>query len=198
VMGNLDLLDMATRDVHRLARAANFDRDDLIGEGQIALVKAARRYDPKRGGFRSYALKRIKGAMIDAVRRDHFLSRYARERGHRVSVVSIERPIGVEGLRLSETLVDLRPSVEELVEQRQQLAEALAAHGPQQNRPSALTPSELEVLRGAASGETAAETADRLSKSPDTVKAQRQTALRRLGAKSIAQAVYMAYDQIAA
>ena len=197
VVRNLDLLDLAARAVHRLARSTNLDRDDLVGEGQVALVKAARQYDPERGSFRSYALTRVKGAMIDAVRRDHFLPRSARERGQRMRVVSIEKLVGGGSLRISETLVDPGTPVEELVEQRAQLAEALVANeSPPTN--TWVTPSELEVLRGAAHGETAVETADRLSKSLDTIKAQRKTALKRLGARSIAQAVYIARDQIAA
>jgi RNA polymerase sigma factor for flagellar operon FliA len=197
VVRNLDLLDLAARAFHRLARSTNLDRDDLVGEGQVALVKAACQYDPERGSFRSYALTRIKGAMIDAVRRDHFLPRSARERGHRMRVVSLEKMVGDGSLRISETLVDPGTPVEELVEQRAQLAEALVANeSPTTN--TWVTPSELEVLRGAARGETAEETADRLSKSLDTVKAQRKTALKRLGARSIAQAVYIARDQIAA
>jgi DNA-binding CsgD family transcriptional regulator len=52
------------------------------------------------------------------------------------------------------------------------------------------------VLRGAAIGEAAWETADRLRRSVATVKTQGRKALRRLGAKSIAQAVFIARDEI--
>ena len=90
------------------------------------------------------------------------------------------------------------PSVHEVVEQREQLAEALAGHDPERPPSRGLTPWELEVLRGAALGETAEQTADRLRKSIDTVKTQRRRALKRLGAKSIAQAVFIAREEIAA
>ncbi len=197
VIENQDLVEIATSHLDRLVRSPAIDRDDLRGEGQLALIHAARRYDPARGSFRSYAFRRVKGAMLDAIRRDHFLPRYARDRGHRVVVVSIERPINDKGVTISDTLVDVRPSVEEVVEQREQLAAAIAGHGPAR-RASRLTPSELEVLRGAALGETAEETADRLRKSIDTIKTHRRRALRRLGARSIAQAVFIAHDEIAA
>jgi RNA polymerase sigma factor (sigma-70 family) len=198
VIDHLDLVDIATRHVGSLCNSPAIDQDDLIGEGRVALIKAARRYEPHKGSFRSYAFGRIRGAMIDALRRDHLLSRYARDRGARVAVVSIDRPIGQGNLTLSDTLVDVRASVEEIVAHREQLASALAdppARSPARMR---LTPSELEVLRGAAAGETAIETASRLQKSIDTVKSQRQAALRRLGARSVAHAVFMAHDEIAA
>ncbi len=198
-MEHLDLVDIATRSVGSPRHCAALDRDDLIGEGQVALVKAARRYDPHRGGFRGYAFTRIRGAMLDALRRDHLLPRYARERGARVRVESIDRPLGDGELTLSDTIEDARASVHEIVAHREVLA-ALVADGAQLAEPSParLTPSELDVLRGAAGGETAHETARRLRKSIETVKSQRRTALKRLGARSIAQAVFLARNEIAA
>jgi RNA polymerase sigma factor (sigma-70 family) len=198
VIDHLDLVEIATRYVGNPSNSPTIDREDLIGEGQVALIKAARRYDPLKGGFRSYAFGRIRGAMIDALRRDHLLPRYARERGARLAVVSIDKPIGHGDLTLSDTLVDVRASVEEIVAHREQLARALADPPVRTSARTALTPSELEVLRGAAAGETASETASRLLKSIDTIKSQRQTALRRLGARSVAHAVFMAHEEIAA
>lgn len=61
-----------------------------------------------------------------------------------------------------------------------------------------LTHAELEALRGAALGETVEETARRTRRAVDTVKSQRKSAMRRLNASSIAQAVYLAHDEIAA
>jgi RNA polymerase sigma factor (sigma-70 family) len=198
VIRHLDLVDAATRHVSRRMGAASLDRDDLISEGRVALITAATRYDRHKGSFRSYAFERVKGAIIDAIRRDHYLSRHARQRGDSVELVSLEKLISERGLTISDTLVDSGPSVEELVEQRERLAVALTRQEPDGPPLDGLTPSELEVLRGAALGETAEETADRLSKSVDTVKTQRRTALRRLGAKSIAQAVFIARERIAA
>jgi RNA polymerase sigma factor (sigma-70 family) len=198
VVNHLDLVELATSQVARMAGLGSLDRDDLVGEGQIALVQAACRYDPKKGGFRSFAFRRIKGAMLDALRRDSFLPRYARERGDRVVVLSMEKPVGQGGLTIADTLVDHRASVETIVEQREVLERALEGNDAQAVDPHPLTPSELEVLRGAAFGETAEQTADRLRKSIGTVRTQRRAALRRLGAKSIAQAVFLAREEIAA
>lgn len=45
------------------------DRDDLIAAGQMGLVEAARRFDPRRNvPFHSYAIPRIWGAMLDELR----------------------------------------------------------------------------------------------------------------------------------
>jgi len=196
IVANQDLLQIATAQFRGLPFSPGLDREDLVGEGQIALIHAAMRYDPTRGTFRSFAFRRVKGAMLDALRRDHFLSRHAREHGHKAVVVSIDKPMDVHQATLSDTIADNRPPVEEIVEQRQRLLEAVSNRERLQAGP--LTPSEIEVLRGAARGETAAETASRLRKSINTVRSQRRTALGRLGARSVAHAVYIAHDQIAA
>lgn len=50
---------------------ASADRDEMEGEGQLALVKAAGRYDPKhpsRATFRTYAYRYIRWAMLDVTR----------------------------------------------------------------------------------------------------------------------------------
>ena len=197
VMDHLDLVEIATNYVGDPHNSPTIDRDDLIGEGQIALMQAARRYDPQKGSFRSFAFTRIKGAMIDAMRRDFLLPRSARERGESLTVVSMDKPIGDGELTLSDTIEDARSDVEEIVANREQLASAIEERAHEAVRPE-LTPMELEVLRGAAVGETAGETADRLGKSPETVRSQRRTALKRLGARSITHAVFIARDDIAA
>jgi RNA polymerase sigma factor (sigma-70 family) len=45
------------------------DGDDLINEGMIALCQAASRYDPSKGEFSTYAWHRIRGRLIDAIRK---------------------------------------------------------------------------------------------------------------------------------
>jgi RNA polymerase sigma factor (sigma-70 family) len=198
VIDHLDLVDIASRSVGDPRESAALDRDDLVGEGRVALITAARRYDPCKGSFRTYAFARIRGAMLDALRRDHLLPRYARERGARLVLVSMDKPVGDGTLTLSDTLVDAKASVDEIVANREELATLIANLRESDPPGPKLTPSELDVLRGAAVGETAVETAKRLSKSIETVKSQRRAAIRRLGARSIAQAVFIARDEIAA
>jgi RNA polymerase sigma factor for flagellar operon FliA len=59
-------------------------------------------------------------------------------------------------------------------------------------RPNALTPPELDVLRAAADGMSAEETAQRLTKSAGTVRAQRKSVRVKLRARNMAQAVWLA------
>jgi RNA polymerase sigma factor for flagellar operon FliA len=57
------------------------DRDDLVGYGTIGLIEAVDRYDYERGnGFASYAIHRIRGAMLDAARSLDPLPRTVRRR----------------------------------------------------------------------------------------------------------------------
>ena len=59
----------------------------------------------------------------------------------------------------------------------------------------ALTDAELEVLRAAAEGMSAGETAKQLTKSTETVKSQRRTLLSKLEARNMAHAVWVACQQ---
>jgi RNA polymerase sigma factor for flagellar operon FliA len=46
--------------------------DDLMSFGQLGLLDAANKYDPTKGAsFATYAYYRIRGAMLDQVRKDH-------------------------------------------------------------------------------------------------------------------------------
>ena len=48
----------------------HFDVDDLVGDGTAGLIQAAERYDERSGTpFSMYAYHRIRGAMLDGVRR---------------------------------------------------------------------------------------------------------------------------------
>jgi RNA polymerase sigma factor for flagellar operon FliA len=50
--------------------------DDLISSGAMGLIEAAERFDPKQGQtFEGFAERRIKGAMLDDIRRRDTLSR---------------------------------------------------------------------------------------------------------------------------
>lgn len=62
-----------------LSRAV--DRDDLYGFGMLGLITAADSWDPGRGlAFSTYAYTRIRGAILDELRRMDFLPRGRRER----------------------------------------------------------------------------------------------------------------------
>ena len=55
--------------------------DELFSAGMYGLMRAARSYDPSRGaGFKTYAYHRIRGAILDDLRRLDFLPRSLRDR----------------------------------------------------------------------------------------------------------------------
>lgn len=57
------------------------DRDDLFGFGMLGLLGAADSWDPARGfAFSTYAYPRIRGAILDELRRQDFLPRGRREK----------------------------------------------------------------------------------------------------------------------
>lgn len=55
------------------------EAEDLVGDGMVGLCGAAARFDPGRGvAFQSWAWPRVKGAMLDGMRRTDSLGRGAR------------------------------------------------------------------------------------------------------------------------
>jgi len=71
----IDLVDLIAR---RLARTfgSTVDSEELLGAGREGLYDAARKYDPTRDNtFRTFANYRVRGAVIDAVRRSAHLPR---------------------------------------------------------------------------------------------------------------------------
>jgi RNA polymerase sigma factor FliA len=77
---HLDLVDLIARQVAReVGRAAELD--DLRSLGHIGLLEAARRFDEGRGvTFRRFANYRVRGAMLDGVRKSAPLPRRAHAR----------------------------------------------------------------------------------------------------------------------
>ncbi|MGB9660818.1 MAG: sigma-70 family RNA polymerase sigma factor [Moorellaceae bacterium] len=93
----------------------SLDQEDLIGYGIVGLMEALDRYDPSRGvSFESYAVRRIRGSVLDALRRAHWAPRTLIERLKQVSAIyrRMEQEQGAEpkdeevaaaaGLELSE------------------------------------------------------------------------------------------------
>jgi RNA polymerase sigma factor for flagellar operon FliA len=76
----LDLVEAIAR---RIAReiGASAELEDLLSYGREGLLDAARRFDPSRGvPFRGYATFRVRGAIIDGVRKSSRLPRRTHER----------------------------------------------------------------------------------------------------------------------
>uniref|UniRef100_UPI00180C3373 FliA/WhiG family RNA polymerase sigma factor n=1 Tax=Sporichthya sp. TaxID=65475 RepID=UPI00180C3373 len=59
----------------------NVDSNDLVSEGVFGLMDAIEKFDTERGlEFQTYAVPRIKGAMIDALRSQDWVPRSVREK----------------------------------------------------------------------------------------------------------------------
>jgi RNA polymerase sigma factor for flagellar operon FliA len=65
--------------IHLKARVPPFmELDELIQVGMVGLIEAARSFDPTKGfEFEHFALSRVRGAILDEVRRQSFLPRSA-------------------------------------------------------------------------------------------------------------------------
>ncbi len=78
-----EYLPHVKRIVHRIAvhLPSTIDIDDLMNEGVIGLIQAVDRYDPRRDNkFMTYAVFRIKGAVLSELRSRDFLSRSNRRK----------------------------------------------------------------------------------------------------------------------
>ena len=80
IQAGLPLVDALASQIARSIGSA-VDHDDLRGAGREGLFDAARKYDASRGiPFRAYASLRVRGAILDGVRRQAHLPRRAHER----------------------------------------------------------------------------------------------------------------------
>ena len=68
----------------------NVEVDDLIQEGVLALLSSLERYDPKKGPLHGYVMTRIKGAMLDYLRKLDWLPRNLRKHMKEVESAMIE------------------------------------------------------------------------------------------------------------
>lgn len=76
---------MVERIAHRAAATyglpQGMDTSDLVSCGVLGLAEAWERFDPERGvAFEAYAVPRVKGAIIDAIRATDWVPRKARQK----------------------------------------------------------------------------------------------------------------------
>jgi len=96
------------------------DRGDLVQDGMIGLIDASNRFDEKRGiKFETFAERRVRGAMIDALRRDAWPRGVRRARreleaareklrhelGSEPSLADLAKVMGSDEARLGRTIV---------------------------------------------------------------------------------------------
>lgn len=67
------------------------EQDDLISDGVIGLMDAIDKFEPERGlQFQTYAVSRIRGAMVDGLRATDWVPRAARDKIRRIESVTAE------------------------------------------------------------------------------------------------------------
>ena len=91
--------DLVRRIAHHLAARlpASVEIDDLIQAGMIGLLEASRSYDAEQGAsFETYASIRIRGSMIDEIRRGDWVPRsvHRRARDAAATIRRIEQSTG--------------------------------------------------------------------------------------------------------
>ena len=88
VLANMPLVGYAVSELlHRVPPSVS--RDELVSAGSLALVLAARAYDPTTGvPFARYASLRIRGALIDELRSMDWATRGARSRVRELATTS--------------------------------------------------------------------------------------------------------------
>lgn len=70
---------------NRLHLPTHLCREDLVSSAQVALVEAARRYDPSQGAsFATYVRPRLQGAVLDTLRANGWASRSIRAEARRL------------------------------------------------------------------------------------------------------------------
>jgi RNA polymerase sigma factor (sigma-70 family) len=81
------------------------EEEDLVSAGTIGLIEAVDRYEPDRGvPFGPFAYRRIRGAMIDEIRR--LRATQPGKESHSYTLLSLETAIAEEGLTLIDVTVN--------------------------------------------------------------------------------------------
>ncbi|TAM82826.1 MAG: sigma-70 family RNA polymerase sigma factor [Acidobacteria bacterium] len=76
---------------------AHVELDDLVSDGTVGLIDAVRKFDPAKGvTIESYARYRIRGAILDSLRKQDYASRDMRRRVKKVESTceALERNLG--------------------------------------------------------------------------------------------------------
>jgi RNA polymerase sigma factor for flagellar operon FliA len=130
----------------------SIDVGDLVQDGVIGLIDAANRFDESRNiKFETFAERRVRGAMIDALRKDAWPRGVRRQRreldaarealrrelGHEPSMAELAARVGSDEKRLSRTIVRINT-----IEATSPLA--TGEHFDESSLPTALVPSEPE------------------------------------------------------
>jgi RNA polymerase sigma factor for flagellar operon FliA len=124
----MDLVDVIARQVVReLGRAVELD--DLRSMGHQGLLEAARRFDEARGAsFRRFANYRVRGAMIDGIRKGAPLPRRAHARLRALEAALLVSEVAAEDAPPGSTppMLDAQASEQRLSDHLADMATAMA------------------------------------------------------------------------
>jgi RNA polymerase sigma factor for flagellar operon FliA len=88
---NLPLVAFVVGKMSDESATSVMDREDAIAYGVEGLIQAVDSYDPTRGTtFASFAIRRIRGSILDAIRRMDILPRSLRKSAREVEKVNLE------------------------------------------------------------------------------------------------------------
>lgn len=148
-------LDVARRIALKVSRRCPewMSAEDLISAATLGLAEAARRYDESRGEpFLGFAEKRIRGAVLDELRRGDIMPRRVRQKARQIAriVESLEHQLGRKP-RDEEIAAELGVSMDKYRDGLQQLADVqvtpLDLAGEQvSDRPSAFEEAEQREM----------------------------------------------------
>ncbi len=131
----------------------SIDIGDLVQDGVLGLIDAAHRFDEERGiKFETFAERRVRGAMIDALRREAWPRGVRRQRreleaareslrrelGHEPSLADLAARVGSDEKRLGRTIVRINT-----IESTSPLS--AGDHLDETSLPAALVPSEPDM-----------------------------------------------------
>ena len=124
----LEYLPMVRTIVARVGRhlPTHVSGEDLLQEGLVGLMEALAKFDPEQGyEFGAFAMPRVRGAVLDALRRQDFVGRGVRRRARALSQVRevLAQRYGRQPVR-AEIAREANISVTELTRRERELSQA--------------------------------------------------------------------------
>lgn len=127
IVEHLPLVKKVASRIYRRLPEGVVEFEELVNTGVIGLIKAIERYDSKRARFSTYAYIKIRGEILDYLRKQDFLPRSVREKLKKkefhelkeevITLISIEEKLfgNSERYSIKDTLVSDLPDPEDEV-----------------------------------------------------------------------------------
>ena len=128
----------------RIPSSSVMDGDDLFDLGIMGLIQAVDRFDPSKGTFEAYAVRKVRGAVLDGLRKMGWMPRNAKHRARRIeetiselegelgrspSEEEVAEKLGIPLELYRSTLEEVRPILMPLQRDEANLEEVLRAPG---------------------------------------------------------------------